>query len=274
MRKLGKMILVLIMLLSTVLYGFMGIGTKVDAANFFVNEATLVEKNATSGIITYNGDDIVTTYVYYTKDGEEYPAYCISPGADGVGEYGSYNVSVDSYLSDAKLWRVITNGYPYKSPEELGCISEKEAFIATKHAVYCAILERDSSAYGAINEQGERVVNAIANILSNANASTSGKVSNNIEIIDVSSQWEYDKDNSKYLTRTFEVLASTTYDQYSVEVDGNYPEGTDILDSDNNSKTSFSSGEISFSIKEGKIPLMYKLYSVVNLLKMRNIPSF
>ena len=53
----------------------------------------------------------------------------------------------------------------------------------------------------------------------------------------------------------------------------NFDKISSNVDLDNSlfNKTSFSSGEISFSIKEGKIPLMYKLYSVVNLLKMRNI---
>ncbi len=243
MKKIGKFLLALIILLSSVISNFVGIGTKAEAATFFVNEANLKEKTIVTDTITYNGIEIDTTYVYYIKDGVEYPAYCISPGADGVGEYGSYTVSVDSLLNDAKLWRVITNGYPYKSVAELGCKSAEEAFVATKHAVYCAMLGREASWYGSLGAKGDRVKNAMAQILAAADSSTSGKPSSNIEIIEKSGDWKVDVSSPKFVSKTFAISASTTYNTYNVSLEGNYPAETTILDTNNSPKTTFSSGE-------------------------------
>ena len=243
MKKLGKLLLALIILLSSIISNFIGIGTKAEAATFFVNEANLKERTTITGTITYNGIEIATTYVYNIKDGVEYPAYCISPSADGVGEYGSYNVSVDSLLNDAKLWRVITNGYPYKSVAELGCRSVEEAFVATKHAVYCAILGREASWYGSLGAKGDRVKNAMAQILAAANSSTSGKPSSNIDIIEKSTDWEVDSSMPEYISRIFAISASTTYNTYTVSLEGNYPEEATIFDTNNTPKTTFSQGE-------------------------------
>ncbi|MBR6033463.1 MAG: Cys-Gln thioester bond-forming surface protein [Clostridia bacterium] len=242
-KKLGKVLLLLITLISAVFSNFGNLCTKVEAATFFVEEANLKSKGTFTGSITYNGTEIATTYVYYVKDGVEYPAYCISPGADGVGEYGNYTVTVDSLLTDVNLWRVITNGYPYKTPAELGCNSAEEAFTATKHAVYCAIFGREASWYGTIGEKGVRVRNAMAKILSDARSGSSGKPSSNIEINSKQSNWVVDTSLSNCVSQTFGITASTTYNTYSVSLEGNYPEETSILDENNKPKNTFAAGE-------------------------------
>ena len=243
MKKTFKLLLAIFIILSTIISNFIGISTKVEAATFFADEADLYEKNVTTGVITYNGEEIITTYVYYTKDGTEYPAYCISPWADGVGEYGSYTVTVDSLLNDAYLWRVITNGYPYKSISELGCNSKEEAFIATKQAVYCAIYGREASWYGSLGASGDRVINAMTQILSAANSSSAGKPSGNIEINTSDDEWQLDSDMPNYISKTFSISASTSYDTYTVTLEGTYPSGTTIFDTSGNPKTTFTSGE-------------------------------
>ena len=55
----------------------------------------------------------------------------------------SYSVSIQDAISDVKLWRIIINGYPYKTIEELGCNSKEEAFTATKQAIaiYMVIIQ-------------------------------------------------------------------------------------------------------------------------------------
>ena len=243
LKIIGKILLILVVLLSALLTNFVSVGGEVYAANFFVSEASLKSKGTYSGSITYNGVEITTTYVYYLKDGKEYPAYCISPGVDGVGEYGNYNVSVDSLLTDVSLWRVITNGYPYKSVSELGCNSADEAFVATKHAVYCAILGREASWYGTIGEKGIRVRNAMAQILAAAKQSSSGKPSSNIEINALDTDWVLDSSLPNYISQTFSISASTSYDNYIVSLQASSLEDVKIFDINNNPKTTFNSGE-------------------------------
>ncbi len=56
-------------------------------------------------------------------NGKEYPAYCINPELPGVGEYPGYQVTVDDVVNNPhQVWRVVTQGYPYKTLQELKCI--------------------------------------------------------------------------------------------------------------------------------------------------------
>ena len=75
-------------------------------------------------------------------------------GSPGVGEYDSYTVDIDSVLDDVKVWRTVINGYPYKSPSELGVANKYEAFQATKQAVYCILYNEDPVSKFRSAEQG------------------------------------------------------------------------------------------------------------------------
>ena len=48
-------------------------------------------------------------------------------------------MEVNNLLKNDKVWRVIKNGYPFKSAEELGLSDEYDAFAVTKFAVYCIL---------------------------------------------------------------------------------------------------------------------------------------
>ena len=74
----------------------------------------------------------------YLENGKHYPAYCMDKTKDGA-EKGAYTVSVNGAVKDVNLWRIIINGYPYKSLQELGVETKEEAFTATKQSIYCYI---------------------------------------------------------------------------------------------------------------------------------------
>ena len=61
-----------------------------------------------------------------------YPAYCVDPSLDGA-EKGNYSVNISNYTDNEKVWRVVTNGFPYNN---MG-LSDDDAFLVTKMAVYC-----------------------------------------------------------------------------------------------------------------------------------------
>lgn len=99
----------------------------------------LVDKGVCGKFLTYNGSEIRANLVVYSaEDGKEYPSYCIEPSFQGVGSndipYGEYVIK--SKVSSDELWRAAINGYPYKTPSELGVAGEREAFFATKQAIY------------------------------------------------------------------------------------------------------------------------------------------
>ena len=87
--------------------------------------------------LTYN------TTSYKDSNGKEYTAYCLSPGAPGVGyvsgEKDSYNVKIKGYLEDDRIWRIVSNGYPYKTINELGVENVDDAYFATMQAVNCVL---------------------------------------------------------------------------------------------------------------------------------------
>lgn len=245
MKIFNKIIKVLLIFFILFTASVGNAGVQVSAATLPISEAKLYSKGAYGNMLKYNGIEVLTTYVVYQKNGVEYPAYCIDPGIDGVGEKGSYTVKVNSLLNDVMLWRVITNGYPYKTISELGCNTKEEAYTATKQAIYSMIYGREASSYSTIGAQGVRVRNAMAQILSNAKAGTTGKISNDIELVTKKLNWNWEIDSiwSNYLSKTYEVKASTSFNTYSVELEGDYPEETKIVNEKNEVKNTFSSGE-------------------------------
>ena len=112
-------------------------------------------------MLKYKGSIVIVYYAQYIKDGVSYPAYCLDKTKTGVSDGLSYSVSVENAISDVKLWRIITNGYPYKTIQELGCANKEEAFTATKQAIYCVLLDRDISLYRGKTERGKELVKAI-----------------------------------------------------------------------------------------------------------------
>ena len=119
-------------------------------------------------LLRYAEIDQKTKYVFHKYNGVEYPAYCLNETLNGVTTTNSYSVTMENELSDITLWRIIINGYPYKSIEELGCSNIMEAYAATQHAIY-SYLKGDLEAYDytPVKEQGTRVLNALKTILQN-----------------------------------------------------------------------------------------------------------
>ena len=153
-NKINKICLILcVLILNTLIFMNSSQATQ-------INTAQIYEVNDCGQLLKYKGSIVIVKYVQYDNEGVSYPAYCLDKtkqGAEGSG----YSVSVDKAITDVGLWRVLINGYPYKTIEELGVANKEEAFTATKQAVYCAIYDRDPNTYIATDEIGERTKNEI-----------------------------------------------------------------------------------------------------------------
>ena len=174
MKKIISIFLVILMIIGIVV-----MPTK-SYASFSIESADLYSKGIYSDYLHYGDIGIVFNYVVYSKDGVEYPSYSLNKDLDGVTGSYTYSVSTDELLSDVRVWRTIINGYPYKSAAELGCATNEEAFIATKQAVYCMLYGRRPEEYNANDEREQRVLNALTQIVTNANNSTQIKQSSNL----------------------------------------------------------------------------------------------
>lgn len=83
--------------------------------------------------------------------GTFYPAYCLNRDRSGADNSNSHTINLMELLKDKnnynKVWRVVTNGYPYHSATELGVPSWEYAYQATKIAIYCVLGQADVDNY-------------------------------------------------------------------------------------------------------------------------------
>ena len=246
LKKIKRVLIVISTILVTLILNILGIVNSVYAANLG-NSAKLIDEGSCGNLLNYNGVPVITTYVSYNDGKNSYPAYCLNASIPGVGEYGSYTVSTDKLVTDVGLWRRVINGYPYKTVSELGCKTKKEAFTATKHAIYCYVHGTNPSNYSAIGEAGKRTLNAMNQIIKAANASNDIKLETSININKNLENWHIDSVDKNYVSKTYEVTANADYKKYTISMqktgNTNLPEGMKITDEKNKEKTTFNKGE-------------------------------
>jgi len=175
-----------------------------------------------------------------------FPAYCLDKTKQGVTNEIAYSVSIENAISDVKLWRIITNGYPYKTIEELGCQNKEEAYTATKQAVYCYIHGNNPNDYKAIGEAGNRTLNALNKILTDAENCSDIQISNTIKVTKESSQFKIDNIEKQYVSKIYSIQAQTTISNYMVNIQNSneeLPEGIKITNLKNESKQEFLPNE-------------------------------
>lgn len=252
MKKKILIIITLIVILISLISIRVNAVTPIDTAYIYANKKT-------EGLLMWNGLKIHTHMAVYKKDGKEYPAYCMDRELSGVEIGFSQTVDVNSVINNVKVWRAIINGYPYKSITELGCVTEEEAYLATKQAIYCMLTNRDVNEYTPIGEAGTRCLNALKQIVTNARNSSAIKPSSELKINQQNTLWRIDSIDNKYASQTFNVSANAGFNKYTVELKNLSIEGVKITDKNNTEKTEFESTE------EFKI-----LIPITNILKDGN----
>lgn len=229
---------------AIIILNFFNFTNSVIASN--IDTANVYAVGDCGSLLTYKDVTVKTTYIEYQNDGKVYPAYCLDKTKPGAEE-GSYTVSVEKAIQDVMLWKIVTNGYPYKTIQELGVANEKEAFTATKHAIYSYIHGNQLSDYGAIGEAGQRTLNAMYKIINDANNSSEVQISNKVDILKLQETWKQDSISSQYVSKTYKVSSKTNIDKYKVHVTnekGQEMEGIKITDEVNQEKEEFQSNEI------------------------------
>lgn len=242
-----KKIISVILLAFVLINALQGIVKAVDIENAYIEnlgqcEKHLQYKKAQTGQWSY----IVTTMTGYRTNGILHYAYCLNVDKNGVGEEENYNVNVSEILSDEKIWRAITNGFPYKTPEELGVANEQDAFVATKQSVYSVLYDRDvDSFYRGGDERGVQIFNAIKNIVNIARNGTQTPTTTNLLTINKVGKFKEDIDD--YYSQEYSVSTNVEISNYKITQITNFPEGSYIVGVDNNEKTEFL-GEEHFKI--------------------------
>ncbi len=244
MYKIKKGAKIICIVLAIIVLNFFNFTNSVIATN--IDVANVYAVGDCGSLLKYKGITVKTTYIQYENDGKVYPAYCLDKTKPGAEE-GSYTVSVEKAIQDVMLWKIVTNGYPYKTIGELGVANEKEAFTATKHAIYSYIHGNQLSDYKAIGEAGQRTLNAMYKIINDANNSSEVQISNKVDIQKLQETWEQDNVEFQYVSKTYKISSKTTIDKYKVYVtdeNGQEVEGLKITDETNKEKEEFNSNEV------------------------------
>lgn len=238
LKKLVSAIVLVIMFVQNI-SGIVMAATEISKANL------KNDHKITTNIQYFNQDgtwhDIQCNYIAYTYNGKKYPAYCIKHGVDGVDEAGSYTVKISKLLSDEKIWRTIVNGYPYKTPAQLGVETADDAYVATKQAVNSVMLNRDvKKYYKGKNAKGKKIVEAIYNISQIGKNGTQKMQDANLKITKEKNLTRY---NDDWYYQEYSVTSDVAISEYIVDSISDFPEGAYISDMQGNGKWQFTAGK-------------------------------
>ena len=195
------------------------------------------------------GSYVITHLAGYYDGGTFYPAYCLQRNRDGAGIDGlpSYDVNINNILKDDetynKIWRVIVNGYPYRTPESMGLSDWKYAYQATKMAVYCVIGQARVDEYYADDDIAASIISAIRNLVNIGESGTETYKTTLAEINEV----DKIKLEGEYYVQNYKLTSNLDLESYTVSI-ADFPNGTILSDSNGNAKSTFNSGE-TFQVK-------------------------
>ena len=234
----------------------------------------------------------ITNFV--DENGVSRIAYCVNPELNGIGyidgEFEGYDVLIKEYLNDQRLWRVYTNGYPYKTCSELGVEYDEDAYLATKQAAYAII--RDYSVddiralYRAgqdyvegenleeIERRGQKIIDAMCNLVDIGYNGTETMQVNDILRIEELGELYEDSDNKEYYSQNYKVCCNVEFSNYTVDNISNYPEGSYVANSQGIKQKKFSKEEI-FKVMIPKNKINDNIEGTVNVsANCKNYPMF
>ena len=241
MRKVISIIMLIIIVLMNLKNISFGI-TEISGANIRYSHDTGYHLQYWKSSIN-NWSYVKTSYIEYEHNGKTYPAYCANRDRMGAEVAGNYDVNILDYLEDNRIWRVVINGYPYKSYSEMGVENEDDAFVATKHAIYSILYDIDvRSYYRGGDERGVKIVDAIDRLVNIGRNGTETYKQVNI-VVDKAGEFAEDESDKNYYSQKFIVESPVNMEQYTVNLLNGFTENTKIVDSSNNIRQTFSSSE-------------------------------
>lgn len=194
---------------------------------------------------------VITHYVVYNENGKQYPTYCLNVKLHGVdSEDNSYGVTVGSMeeiANNQAVWRVIINGFPYKTASEMGLDTDGQAFQVTKQAIYCVLGQKDPNRFSGKTDVGIRQANKVKEL---ANIGINGTQTYLDPVITTTATTTAGTDNinSNYISQTFVIDSQVNTKDIKVILDTtSAPEETIVTDINNNEKANFNKGD-SFKI--------------------------
>ena len=226
---------------------------------------------------------IVASYVEYTApNGVKYPAYCLDNTKPGVGNAiigdlpEGYTVDVSKVLENNNVYTAVINGYPYKTPKDLGVEDKYDAYIATKQAVYSVLYNYDvDEHYKGVDTRGENIKKAIKNIVKIAREKTQTQKSALVKFEKVG-EFGIDVKDNLYYSQTYKATCDVDMKNYEIISKTGFTKNTIITDINNNKKTVFNAqDEFKIMIPKSDLEAEKDIQGTINAkTKCKNKPVF
>lgn len=251
-KKIVSVFLSFLMLFSVCVEAFAGTSmeTALNKVNLYVKEESKGQLLTWKGVIDARNfaPDVI---VHKAEDGKEYPAFCANPNKGGVENFAAknYDVDVDGLDKDPHVWGAITNGYPYKTPAELGVKNAYEAYYITKMAVWAIVHDNYSNLndWKANGSQNNHVEKAMKALVAKGRANTA-VYPTWLAVNPKSTTVSVDEKDSNYISQTYTLKSNVDIKSYRVVIDGNVPAGAKVTDVSNKEKTEFFGSELTFKV--------------------------
>ena len=177
---------------------------------------------------------------YESEDGKTYPVYCMNIKLPGADE-GSYYVTTKNILNNDKVWRIIKNGYFFKSAKEWGLQDEKDLYAVTRFAIYC-VLGQEKLEYFKAEENDKEAVAMLSALKKLVDIGENGKekqTDNPLSIEKIGKLTE----KGEYFAQQYNVKSTFEFGKYSIEKISGLPEGGYFANSEGLEKKEFLSSE-------------------------------
>ena len=181
---------------------------------------------------------------YFTKNGFT-PTYCINKNLPGV-EKGAYYISVESVLDNDKIWRIVKNGYPGKTAEQMGFEFDTDAYAVTQFAIYCVLGQAKLEYFKAEegDEVGQLMLKKLKELVNIGENGTDRQIQDPISFEKVSTL----KKEGDYYVQECKLNTKTKVYTYEIQSESEIPEGCYIGDKDGNQKRFFNNPEEHFKV--------------------------
>ena len=254
MKKLLSLFLVLVTVLGILPTATFAAGGEEEA----LGEVNIYNGEHELGYLAINGAVKKQIYTYFLYEGnngqmKEAPAYCVNPTTPGVpqtvGPGESIKYPAEERASDPKVVGIISNGYPHRSLEELNLDDKYQAYYATKMALWCYLLPNWSinrlvvapGLTGSELDIGNRILAAAKDIYTRGTTYNYMLSPRMTVTSDKPVAYPVNIGGTAYKQQVFTVWSETWVYDFDVSISfanpDEVPEGTKIVDMDNNEIT-------------------------------------
>ena len=204
----------------------------------------------------------------------------------GTGAGDSYDVNL-STLNTPQLWRMLYKGYCGSNYQDWGLEQDDDLYYATKVAVHCfvdgttptskyeephRVGVNQNVTYEEVLRRGRKVLSVAQQIYDYGMNGTDNYIKATVNISN-GNQTKETIAGTRYLVQNYTATANKELSSYKVSILG-FPNGTKILDSENNEKSDMTNPNFKIAIPMSEITSNINAYINVTDARVKTFPIF